>query len=959
MWFTLLGPVRVLREEREVRLGGPQQRAFLALLLAAAGQPVGVDDLVDGLWGQDPPPTALNVLHRNVGKLRRALEPGLPAREAGRWLLPGAGGYRLAVDAASADLLRFREQVALARAAAAEDRPAEAVDHYVRALGLWQGAVGAGIPPAVRARPVFVALDREYAAAVGVAANYALAAGRPAPLLPAVRAAAEREPLDELLQARLVQLLAATGRQGAARDHYLQVRARLAEDLGIDPGPELTAAGESVLRHPPAQPGARAGMTGTAQAGARASVTGTARSGARASVARPAQLPADPPVFEGRRAELARLPEPEEDQAGAGAAEVRVICGMGGIGKTTLAVHWAHQVAHHYADGQLFLNLRGFHPSDQAMSAGEALDALLAGLGVAPEEIPVTVEARAALFRDRVTGRRMLLLLDNARDARQVRPLLPASPGCLAIVTSRNRLDGLAGAHPLALEPLPAREAADLLRARLGAARVEAEPDATAQILSLCGGLPLALVAVAAHALTHPSFTLASIAAELRQARGNLDGFAGFDATAAPQAVFSWSYRALTPAAARLFRLLGTAPGPDLSAPAAAGLAGLSLSGVRPLLLELTAAHLLTEHVPGRFTFHDLIRAYAAETAAEEEADHEVTAALHRLLDHYLRTAHRCSELIKPGQNTIPFPQPQDGVTPDPIEDTVQALAWFEAEGEVILAVVEHAARLGLDHHVAHLAWSAHTYLILMRPAERVLAPARTAVRATERLGDPRMHAHALHALASACTRAGLPAEAHDAYRRALSLFTELGDVKGQSVAHLELTRLHDRQGRYQEALRHARRCLVLSRQAGATPFEEAGALNAVGWVLIRLGEPRAGLAYSRRSLKLQTNVVGQSFVLYTIGWAHHLLGEHRAAIDSYRRSLALGGGQSWHGRDHDALVLERLGDALEAAGEPDAARSSWRAALERLYDSRTEARAALTAKLDGGSAHGQGRRSP
>ncbi|MFI6735859.1 AfsR/SARP family transcriptional regulator [Nonomuraea sp. NPDC050451] len=940
MWFTLLGPVRVLRAEREVRLGAPQQLAFLALLLAAGGQPVGVDDLVDGLWGQDPPPTALNVLHRNVGKLRRALEPGLPAREAGRWLLPAAGGYRLAVDAASADLLRFREQVARAGAAAAEDRPAEAVDHYVRALGLWQGAVGAGIPPAVRARPVFVALDREYAATVGVAANYALGVGRPAPLLPAVRAAAEREPLDELLQARLVQLLAATGRHGEARDLYRQVRARLAEDLGIGPGPELTAAGEGVLRSPAAEPGARASMTRPAQTGARASMT------------RPAQLPADPPVFEGRHAELAQLPTPGE-----GAAEVRVICGMGGVGKTTLAVRWAHRIAHHYADGQLFLNLRGFHPNDQAMSAGEALNALLAGLGVAAEEVPVAVEARAALFRDRVAGRRMLLLLDNARDARQVRPLLPASPGCLAIVTSRNRLDGLADA--LVLEPLPAREAADLLRTRLGAARVEAEPDATARILSLCGGLPLALVAVAAHALTHPSFTLTSIAAELHQARSSLDGFAGFDATAAPQAVFSWSYRALTPAAARLFRLLGTARGPDISASAAAGLAGLRLSGVRPLLLELTAAHLLTEHVPGRFAFHDLIRAYAAETAAEEEPDHEVTAALHRLVDHYLRTAHRCSELIKPGQNAIAFPEPQDGVTPDRIDDTIQALAWFGAEEEAVLATVEHATRLGLDHQVAHLAWSAHTYLILMRPAERVLGLARTAVRATERLGDPRLHAHALHALASACTRAGLPGEAHDAYRRALSLFTELGDVKGQSVAHLELTRLHDRQGRYREALRHARRSLALSRQKGATPFEEAGALNAVGWVLIRLGEPRAGLAYSRRSLSLQTNVVGQSFVLYTIGWAHHLLGEHRAAIDNYRRSLALGDGQSWHGRDHDALVLERLGDAWHAVGEVEAARSSWRAALECLYDSRTEARAALAAKLGGGSAHAQGRRSP
>ncbi|GAA2213864.1 BTAD domain-containing putative transcriptional regulator [Nonomuraea monospora] len=939
MWFAVLGPLRVLREGREVALGGPQQRALLALLLAAGGRPVGLDDLVDGLWGQEPPDTALNVLYRNVGTLRRALEADLAAREAGRWLRRAAGGYQLVVDATSGDLLRFREHLARARTSAGQDRPVEAVEEYLRALRLWRGAAGAGIMPEVRARPVFVALDREFGAAVGEAAQHALAAGLPARVLPAVRLAAGREPLDELLQARLVQVLAATGRQDEARAVYRTVRDRLAEELGIDPGPELKAAAEGVPHQEAPPPGT------TPPAYPPPAYAESAYAG----VAKPAQLPAGPPFFAGRRAELEQLPVLDDDPD---TATVRIIRGMGGVGKTALAVHWAHRAAHHHPDGQLYVNLRGFHHSEQAMSADEALRVLLAGLGVAAEEIPAALEARAALFRDRVAGRRMLLLLDNARDADQVRPLLAAATGCLVIVTSRDRLDGLVldgSARTITLAPLPADEAAGLLRARLGAERVDAEPDAVAQLLSLCGGLPLALAIVTAHALTHPSFTLASIAAELRRERGSLDAFTGFDPMAAPRAVFSWSYHALTPGAARLFRLLGTVPGPDISASAAASLGGVRPREVRPLLAELTAAHLLTEHVRGRYFFHDLVRAYAAGTAAEQDTDADRRAALLRFLDHYLRTARRCSELMKPGQNVLPPPEPRAGVSPDRVGDTVAASAWFSAEESVVLAAVEHAAQLGLDHHVAHLAWSAHTYLILLRPAQSALALARIAVRATVRLGDASMHAHALHALASACTRADLPGQAHANYQEALRLFTELGDVRSQAVTHLELTRLYDKQGRFPEALHHARRSLELSRQDGAGLFEQSGALNAVGWVLIRLGEPRAALAYSRRSLALHTgigSVIGQSFNLYTMGWAYQSLGEHRAAIDSYRRSLAVGGGRGWHGRDHDALVLERLGDALDATGDRAAARASWRAALERLYASRTEARAALAAKL-------------
>jgi hypothetical protein len=377
---------------------------------------------------------------------------------------------------------------------------------------------------------------------------------------------------------------------------------------------------------------------------------------------------------------------------------VAAIAGTAGIGKTALAVHWAHRVADRFPDGQLYVNLRGFDPSGSPMAPAEAVRGFLDGLQVPPQGIPASLEAQAGLYRSLLAGRRMLVLLDNARDAGQVAPLLPGAPGCLVLVTSRNQLPGLvaaAGAHPVALDLLSRDEAVQLLARRLGDDRLTAEPDATDELVTWCAGLPLALAIVAARVATHPAFPLAVLADQLREARDGLDGFDAGDTTTDARAVFSWSYRALSAPAARLFRLLGLHPGADVTTGAAASLAGLPPAHVRPMLAELASAHLVTEHTPGRYAFHDLLRAYAGELAHTMDTGTDRWAATRRLLDHYLHIAHAADLLLYRHGETITLPPPEPAVAAAHLGDYDQAMAWFTAEHRVLLAAIDHAARTG------------------------------------------------------------------------------------------------------------------------------------------------------------------------------------------------------------------------------------------------------------------------
>ncbi|MFD9698375.1 BTAD domain-containing putative transcriptional regulator [Lentzea sp. NPDC059081] len=534
MEFGLLGEVEVRVGDRVVDAGHPRQRCVLAVLLVEANRLVPVDVLVDRVWGERVPHRARNAVAGYVSRLRQAL-PGV--RITGR-----QGGYVLTVDPMSVDLHRFDVLVERARLG-----PLDAGDLLDEALRLWRGDPFstsdtpwfAGVRAAVQARRFAALLDRN---------DLALRQGRHAELLAELHETAALFPLDERLAGQLVLALYRSGRQADALLRYEQVRRRLADELGADPGPELRSAHRQVL----------------------------------AADLVPRQLPARPRSFVGRAGELASL-----DALLAGRTPVVAVSGTAGVGKTALAVHWAHRVADRFPDGQLHVDLRGFGPRP-AMTPGEAMRAVLDALGL---------DVRTDLYRSALAGKRVLVVLDNARDADQVRPLLPGGPGGLVLVTSRTRLPGLVaadGAHPVALGLLSTTESRELVTARLGVA-----PSAAVdEIVRRCAGLPLALSVVAAR-VACTGFSLESIAAELRD---GLDPFDAGDPATDLRAVFSWSYRALSPEAARVFRELG------------AGVAAEVVEN-RQALTELTRAHLLTEHRPGRYALHELLRAYAAELA--------------------------------------------------------------------------------------------------------------------------------------------------------------------------------------------------------------------------------------------------------------------------------------------------------------------------------------------------------
>jgi DNA-binding SARP family transcriptional activator len=663
--FSVLGPVRVWRAGEELDTGPRQQRLILALLLVRAGRPVDTGELVELLWSDARPTSAVNVVHRYVGMLRRLLEPDLPNRASGRWLLRHGTGYRLAVDDASLDLMAARKLGTQARVLARQGDSPAAVTAYVQALDLWQGRCCAGLEPVARSSSAFAAVDREAAVMTCDAADVALRAGQVRMVLPALWKAVGRDPLDEALHARLLLCLAANGQQAEALTTYDVLRRRLADELGIDPGAELVSAHQRVLRQqsssrPPSLDAGSAGHT-TDEPAVRA--------------VRPAQLPPDLPFFTGRRHELALLDELLAGRDGHATVTV-AIDGMPGVGKSTLAVRWAHQAVERFPDGQLFLDLCGFAADEAPVSQADALRSLLSGLGVPSHALPVDIDARIGLYRTTLVGRRVLVVLDNARDAQQAAALLPAAPGCAGIVTSRNKLTGLAvqGARMLTVE-LPALEdARESLRARIGAARADAEPSALDAIIASCARLPLAMAVAGARAQGSPRFSLASIAEDLRAGWDHLDALVTDDLRSDVRRVFSWSYRALRPETGRLFRLLSLHNGTDISTASAASLAGLPIRRTRELLGELTRGHLLVERFPGRFACHDLIRGYAAALADEVDPATERDAALARLISHYQHTAYLAQRWLSPELTVEPPPSPHDGVTVETIPDHESAI---------------------------------------------------------------------------------------------------------------------------------------------------------------------------------------------------------------------------------------------------------------------------------------------
>ncbi|NRQ40467.1 transcriptional regulator, partial [Nonomuraea sp. NN258] len=607
--FEVLGPLRAWREERELPLGSLQQRTVLGVLLLLAGRPAGRERLIDAIWGDAAPVYALNLLQKHVSALRRALEPERSARSPSSLLSWSEAGYLLNVPAGALDLHVFDRLVTRARAAG--DPRAAAAD-LREALRLWRGPVCEGLSsPLLDAERDRLGEHRVDVLEERIHAELSLGGddpagpgpGDPAGTVAELRLLVTRHPLRERLRALLMRALYQSGRQGEALAAFHEAREYLLGELGIEPGPQLRRVHEQILRGDPVP--------------SAAVVTDRA-------MPVPAQLPYGLLDFAGRHAELDRLDElcPDEGPGGgpARAVVISAIGGMAGVGKTTLAVHWAHRVRDRFPGGQLYVNLRGYDPGGSAMDPAEAIRGFLDAFGVPPERVPIGLEGQAALYRSLLAGRRVLIILDNAENAEQVRPLLPGSPGCLVLVTSRDQLSGLVvaeGAQPLSVGLLTPDEARQLLARRLSQGRVRAESGAVDEIIELCGRLPLALAIVAARAATNPGFPLALLAGELRAAKGRLDPFHSTDRSTDMRSVFSWSLQRLSGAAQRLFRLLGLHPGPRISAYAAASLAGTPVTEARAALTELARANLVTEPAPGRFTCHDLLRAYAGELAAD------------------------------------------------------------------------------------------------------------------------------------------------------------------------------------------------------------------------------------------------------------------------------------------------------------------------------------------------------
>jgi tetratricopeptide (TPR) repeat protein/transcriptional regulator with XRE-family HTH domain len=651
----------------------------------------------------------------------------------------------------------------------------------------------------------------------------------------------------------------------------------------------------------------------------------------------PRQLPAAVTDFTGRAAELDTLTRmlDEADGGAPGTVVISAIGGTAGIGKTALALHWAHQVAHRFGDGQLYVNLRGFDPSGTPASPAEAVRGFLDALDVPSGKIPPRPEAQAALYRGLVADRKMLIVLDNARDEQQVRPLLPPSPASLVLVTSRSQLTGLAaadGARLLSLDVLPHAEAVQLLTARIGTARAHAEPDAVAEIATRCACLPLALAVAAARAAARPDFPLSALADELRDTAGRLEALDAGDRATSVRAVFSWSYRQLSAEAARTFRLLGVHPGPDISVPAAASLTGADAAGARRLLRELARMHLVVEHVPGRYAFHDLLRAYAAAQVRDTGTEAERDAALGRTLDYYLHTAAGAAHLLDPTKEPVVIAPPVPGAVPGQSADHQQALAWFEAEHQVLLAAVALAAESGFDTHAWQLPWAMQPFLENRGHWREWAAVERTALAAATRLGDTAGQAQSGRLLGNACTHLGDYDQARGHYTSSLGMYQQLGNRMGQAKIHQNLSWPAELQGRYADALEHAEQALRLYQAIGHKAGEVA-ALNSVGWCHVLLGNYEQARMFCRRALTLNAEVGSrriQGGAWDSLGYAEHHLGNLSEAAACYRRALTIF--REVGDRFYEADTITRLGDTHHAMGELARAREAWQQALA-IYD--------------------------
>ncbi|WP_434439983.1 BTAD domain-containing putative transcriptional regulator [Lentzea sp. E54] len=883
--FRLLGEVTA--DGRPLATTHSSVLSVLSLLLLDVDRVVRTDRLVDGLWGERLPARPRDALYSYLSRLRAVLPPDVAVRQR-------SGGYVLEADPRSVDLHQFR---ALVATAPADDE--QRVETLTRALALWSGEPFTGLtaPGLDAMRP---ALAAEHFAAVLDLHDARLRLGQHAELVPVLQPLAEQHPHDERLTRQLLLALTACGRQHDALHHYHALRERLADGLGVDPAPETQQVYQRILDGRPASCGV------------------------------PRELPARPGYFSARTAELAALTGAVTEGPGR-----VVVSGPGGVGKTALVLSWAHDHLDLFPDGQLHVDLLGFTPSGTPVTPADALQRLLAGLGVT--NVPESVDARAALFRSTVADRRMLLVLDNAADSAQVMPLLPGTASCAVLITSRDRLHGVVttvGARSLPLAALSTSDARLLLGERLGTARLDAAPQAVEELLTWCAGLPLALSAVAGHARMRPGFGLGVLADDLRDSSDRLDAMDLDDPAASLTVVLSSSYRALEPRHARTFGLLAAAPGPDISLACAKALTGDPR--VRGDLRTLERVSLAEEHLPGRWRLHDLVRLYGQAHAAPPDLDE----SLRRLTGFVLHTARSADQLITPGRRPITLAP--SAAEPLAIADHKAAVAWFDAEHRTVLGLQQVAD----DAAVWHLGWVLHGYYHLgYGHRDDYTTALRNGVKAAERLNDPAALTITHLMLGQHCLSCNAFTESEHHLHQALACAAAQKDTWRQVSALMTLSHVERQQDKNRDALDHALQALALARTLG-DPLWEAEALGTAGRHATACGEFALAEEHCQAALAIcaeSGDAIGEAQTLGSLGSVLHVTGRHQDALSVFERAAALFHDQA--NNFQEAEMLEKLGDThLELGRDADETYRRALALLEQRADSHIAGR--LRAKI-------------
>ncbi len=935
---ALLGPVEI-GPAGGVLAGVPQPRlrVLLALLAVAMGRVVSAEALVDGVWAEDWSPRREQNLHALVYQLRQRLTALEPAKGGARLVRVGAG-YRLVLDAGELDVAVFRGLAGRGREAARAGDAAGARELFGQALGLWRGAALADVAPLCPRLAGEAALLQEARLAVTEErVGCDLALGRHGEVAGELSGLVAEFPLREELAGLLMTTLYRCGRRGEALAVYDNTRRVLARELGLDPGPKLAGLQARVLADDPAL-------------AAPAPPDGAAPQAAWVGVV-PRQLPTGAGFFAGREAELKQLDEmldqaglPDGADGNGGAVVISAVAGMAGVGKTALAVHWAHRVAARFPDGQLYVNLRGYGPG-AAVTPEEATGWFLPALGVPAAQIPADAQARCGLYRSVLAGRRVLIVLDNARDAAQVRPLLPGGGGCLVVVTSRSALAGLAAAEaarPLRLGPLNEEESALLLAARLGPERVAAEPGAVTELAGRCGYLPLALAVMAARAAAEPDLPLRALAAQLARApdaaaTGQLPGSedpgrlevldTGDPATSLAE-LLSWSHRQLSEPAAAMFALLGVHCGPDITVPAAASLAGVSRPDARRALAELADASLTAEHRPGRYVMHDLVRGYAVVQARQTLGEAGIRNAIGRSLDHYLHTMAIWSDIPRSFRPAPPAP----GVVPERLAGEAQQVDWAAAEHQVLLRAIAQATAAGRTTQAWQIFERQSWFLGDQGYWADCQAAGQTVLAGAQDAGDHAALGWTQMIIGRHCAFAGALDDSRAYLLRAQDHLSRVGDLRGQASALLLSSYACGWKGDWAEGATLAEQALALRRQTG---HQGRWALYATAECHAHLGNYGLARDYARQALELgpePSDPTNLALAWGVLGLVHHRLGERRHAVSCYRQALALA--NQWKtplARRWLASLLTEFGDACAAAGDLPAAAGAWQQALQVL----------------------------